>query len=79
MTDTVRVHCINTDEYKEVKIGSSLEELIDFFGVTSPYKIMNAKVNNKTESLAYRVYRPKTIEFVDMRNSSARRTYERSL
>lgn len=79
MTDTVRVHCLNTDVYKEVKIGSTLEELIDVFGVKSPYLITNAKVNNKTESLAYRVYRPKTIEFMDLTHSSAMRTYVRSL
>ncbi|HAR38737.1 MAG: AAA family ATPase [Bacteroidetes bacterium GWD2_45_23] len=79
MNDSVKVHCLNTDEYKEVPIGSSLEELIDFLGVQSPYLIANAKVNNKTESLAYRIYRPKTIEYVDLSNSSAMRTYVRSL
>lgn len=79
MTDSVKVHCLNTDEYKEVPIGSSLEELIGFFGVRSPYLIANVKVNNKTESLAYRIYRPKTIEYVDLSNSSAMRTYVRSL
>jgi uridine kinase len=79
MTDHVKVHCLNTGEYKEVPIGSSLEELIPLFGVRSPYLIANAKVNNKTESLAYRVYRPKTVEYVDLSNSSAMRTYVRSL
>ena len=79
MIDHVKVHCLNTGEYKEVPIGSSLEELIPLFGVRSPYLIANAKVNNKTESLAYRVYRPKTIEYVDLSNSSAMRTYVRSL
>jgi uridine kinase len=79
MTDSVKVHCLNTDAYTEVPIGSSLEELIDFLGVQSPYLIANAKVNNKTESLAYRIYRPKTIEYVDLSNSSAMRTYVRSL
>ena len=79
MTDRVKVHCLNTDEHKEVPIGSSLEELIPVFGVHSPYLIANAKVNNRTESLAYRVYRPKTIEYVDLSNSSAMRTYVRSL
>ena len=79
MTDTVRVHCLNTDLYKEVKIGSTLEELIDVLGVTSPYLITNARVNNKTESLSYRLYRPKTIEFMDLSHTSAMRTYVRSL
>lgn len=79
MKETVRIHCLNTDEYKEVETGSSLEELIDVFGVKSPYLIANAKVNNKTESLTYRVYRPRRVEFVDISNSSAMRTYVRSL
>jgi Uridine kinase len=60
-------------------MGSSLEELIEVFGVKMPHLIANAKVNNKTESLAYRIYRPKRIEYVDIGNSSAMRTYVRSL
>jgi len=79
MTDKVKVHCLNTDEHREVPVGSTLEELIDILGVHSPYLIANAKVNNKTESLAYRVYRPKMIEYVDLSDSSAMRTYVRSL
>ena len=60
-------------------VGTPLTGLIELLGVKMPYLIANAKVNNKTESLAYRVYRPKTIEFVDLSNSSAMRTYVRSL
>jgi len=79
MRDTVKVHCLNTGEQREVPVGSTLEELIEILGVQSPYLIANAKVNNKTESLAYRVYRPKMIEYVDLSDSSAMRTYVRSL
>lgn len=79
MIGTVRVHCVNTKEYKDIPVGTSLIDLIDLFGVKSNYLIANAKVNNKTESLSYRVYRPKTVEFVDLSNSSAMRTYVRSL
>lgn len=79
MTDTVRIHCLNTGENKDVKVGSSLEELIEVFGVKKPYLIANAKVNNKTESLTYQVYRPRRVEFVDISDSSAMRTYVRSL
>lgn len=79
MIDTVTVHCLNTNEQKEVPIGSSLEELLPIFGVEMPYLIANAKVNNKTESLSYKVYKPKRVEFVDISNTSAMRTYVRSL
>ena len=79
MTDTVCVHCINTNEYKEVPVGIKLVKLIEVFGVKMPYLITNAKVNNKTESLNYQVFRPRTVEFVDISQSSAMRTYVRSL
>lgn len=79
MTGTVKVHCLNTDEHKEIPIGTSLVDLIKEFNVKSPYLITNARVNNKTESLTYRVYRPKKVEFVDLTDSSAMRTYVRSL
>lgn len=79
MNETVRIHCLNTDTYKDVPVGSTLEELVDIFGVKKPFLIANAKVNNKTESLSYRVYRPRRVEFVDISNSSAMRTYVRSL
>jgi len=77
--DKVKVKCVNTGEEKDVEVGTPLTALIDIFGVKSPYLIANAKVNNKTESLAYRIYRPKTIEYVDLSDSSAMRTYVRSL
>ena len=79
MADTVRVTCVNTNSSRDIKIGSTLEELIEVFGVKMPYLIANAKVNNRTESLSYRVYRPKIVEFVDLSNNSAMRTYVRSL
>jgi uridine kinase len=79
MTNTVRIHCINNDEYKEVPIGTKLVDLIDIFGIKMPYLIANAKVNNKTESLDYQIFRPRQVEFVDISDSSAMRTYVRSL
>lgn len=79
MIETVRVHCLNTNEKKDVPIGSSLEQIIEIFGIEMPYLIANARVNNRTESLSYRVYNPKRVEFVDISNNSAMRTYVRSL
>lgn len=79
MEDRVAVHCLNSGEVKQVKVGTSLEELIDVFGIKMDYTIANAKVNNKTESLSYRVYRPRRVEFVDISTQSAMRAYVRSL
>ena len=62
MLDTVKVHCLNTNEQKEVPVGSSLKQLIEIFEVETPYLIANARVNNKTESLSYRKKKKKRVE-----------------
>ena len=79
MTNTVRIYCVNNNVHKDVPVGTKLVDLIDFFGVKMPYLIANAKVNNKTESLDYQIFRPRKVEFVDISDSSAMRTYVRSL
>ncbi len=79
MTDKVEIHLKNTNEKKQIPIGTSLEDIIKIFNFEMPYLITNARVNNRTESLAYKVYRPKLVEFVDLSSNSALRTYVRSL
>src|SRR5690554_6967435 len=79
MIDTVEIHLKNTGQKKHVPVGSSLVDIIKIFDFKMPYLIANAKVNNRTESLAYKVYRPKLVEFVDISNNSGMRTYVRSL
>ena len=79
MTDTVEIYLKNTGEKKQVPIGSTLVDIIKIFDFKMPYLIANAKVNNRTESLTYKVYRPKLVEFVDISSQSAMRTYVRSL
>ena len=79
MTDTVEIHLKNTGQKKHVPIASSLVDIIKIFDFKMPYLIANAKVNNRTESLNYKVYRPKLVEFVDISSQSAMRAYVRSL
>ena len=79
MTDRVEIHLKNTNERKQVPVGTPLVDIIKIFDFEMPYLITNAKVNNRTESLAYKVYRPKLVEFVDISSQSGLRTYVRSL
>lgn len=79
MIDTVEIHLKNTGQKKHVPVGSSLVDIIKIFDFKMPYLIANAKVNNRTESLKYKVYRPKLVEFVDISSQSGMRTYVRSL
>jgi Uridine kinase len=49
------------------------------FEFEKPYLIVSAKVNNVSQGLKFRVYNNRTVEFLDVRDSSAMRAYCRSL
>lgn len=79
MTETITIFCKNTNLYKEVPIGSTLNEIYSLVGKPLAYPPMNAQVNNKTENLNYRCWLPQDIAYVDYTQLSGMRTYVRSL
>ena len=79
MSETITIYCKNNNIYKEIPIGSSLLEIFEMVGAPLQHLPMNAQVNNKTESLTYKCWQPKDIEYVDYSSSSGMRTYVRSL
>lgn len=79
MKETITIFCKNTGEHYVAKPGISLLEIQQEFGIKTKYQTVHARVNNKTQFLGYRLYGPKTVEFVDIAESSGMRTYVRSL
>jgi len=79
MNQILQVFCKNDNQYHYLPLGISLAEAQKLLKIEKPYLTVNCKVNNKTESLDYRLYQPKNIEFVDISESSGMRTYVRSL
>jgi len=79
MRDTIEIYCENTNQKMNIPIGSDLLSVYQSMDFKLPYQVVNAKVNNKTEGLSYRVYNKKTVEFADITSSSGMRTYVRSL
>ena len=75
----LQIYCKNNNSTREFPEGSSLLDIYNGFNLTMPYGPVSAKVNNKVESLDFRVYYNKDIEFLDITNSSGMRTYVRSL
>ena len=75
----LRIYCKNTQSCKEFKEGTTLEEMLPEFEFDRPYPIVSAKVNNVSQGLRFRVYNNRDIEFLDLRDPSARRVYCRSL
>ena len=79
MSETITIYCKNNNTYKDVPIGSSLLDIYTALGAPLRYRPMNAQVNNKTESLNFRCWQPKDIEFIDYTQLSGLRTYVSSL
>ena len=64
MSNKVLVHCKNTDQIIEINEGDSLLQIYGQSGVELPYQVLCARVNNKTEDLDYRVFRPKDLSML---------------
>lgn len=79
MKQTVQIYCKNNDITKDFAVGTSLLEIYSSLGLTEKIKAVSAKVNNVAESLNYRVYKDKQVEFLDITDPSGMRTYVRSL
>lgn len=75
----LQIYCKNNNSTREFPEGSSLLDIYNGFNLAMPYSPVSAKVNNKVESLDFRVYYNKDIEFLDITSSSGMRTYVRSL
>ena len=75
----LQIYCKNNNSTKDFAEGSSLLDIYKGFNLQMPYGPVSAKVNNKVESLDFRVYYNKDIEFLDITSPSGMRTYVRSL
>jgi len=79
MEQQVIIRCKNNKKTLKVAIGSTLSDIFSQSGLKMDYGPINAKVNNKVEGLHYRVYNQKDVEFLDLHDASAVRTYTRTL
>ena len=61
----------------DVAIGQTLQEIYEQTGLQMQYGPISARVNNKVEGMHFRVYKPKTVEYLDLRSSSGMRAYTR--
>ena len=79
MNQTVNIFCKNNGQSLDVPVGCTLSEAYQLLGLHTEHGPISAKVNNKVEGMHYRVYHPKTIEFLDITSPSGSRAYTRTL
>ena len=75
----LQIYCVNNHTTKEFKEGMTLLEMLPEFEFDKPYPIVSAKVNNVSQGLKFRVYNSRDVEFLDVRDHTARLVYFRSL
>ena len=75
----IQIYCVNLDRTIEVAGGSTLQEISEGIANELSFEPMYVRVNNKNESLNYRVFQPKKVEFMPMTTPSGERAYIRSL
>ena len=79
MKQVIQIRCKNNKKTKNIRIGSTLSEVYDEFGLEMDYGPVSAKVNNRVEGMHYRVYNSKDVEFLSLKCTSGWRAYVRSL
>ena len=79
MRDTVTLRLVNSGITMDVEIGTSLLEVLGSVDFARPYPILVARVNNSYKELGYRIYKPVTVEYLDVRSFEGYRVYERTL
>ncbi|MEG1499142.1 MAG: nucleoside kinase [Bacteroidales bacterium] len=76
---SIEIICKNTGIRKEYPIGISLDKIAKDQNIKLEHDLLGAKVNNKLRELSYEVFKPKTIEFIDVNDTIGYRMYMRSL
>lgn len=79
MEEMFEVYCRNTDSKVLIPSGMDLLSVANFAGVKNVETVLGACVNNKVQNLNYRIYSPKTVEFLDINTTNGRRIYAFSL
>ncbi|MEE1221106.1 MAG: hypothetical protein U0K59_04665, partial [Bacteroidales bacterium] len=79
MEGMIEVFCRNTDRHFLVPCGADLKEVLKYSQLENEERILGALVNNKVQSMNYKIYTPREVEFFDYNSSFGRRMYALSL
>lgn len=79
MNPLIAITCINTGTTKKVSKGTSLDKVIEEFGVKMNNPILGAMVNNVLEELDFLVFHPISLQFIDITHPEGMRMYVKSL
>lgn len=79
MTENLKIRCKNNGKLIEIPLGCNLYEAFEYAGISMQYGPVCARVNNKVQSMNYRFYNNKDVEFLSLHTPSGMQTYLRTL
>lgn len=79
MTENLKIRCKNNGKVIEIPLGCNLYEAFEHAGIDMQYGPVCARVNNKVQSMSYRFYNNKDVEFLSLHSASGMQTYVRTL
>ena len=79
MAHMITLRLVNDSTTMSVEAGVSLMDVLAMTTFHRPYPILAARVNNRYKELGYRIYKPVTVEFFDVRHFEGYRVYQRTL
>ncbi|MBQ5785387.1 MAG: nucleoside kinase, partial [Alistipes sp.] len=79
MHEKVKVICLNNNQNFEVEMGTSLLELLPKTNLDCKYPMLAAFVNNRIKELNYKIYKPLTLQYIDITNLEGYRVYQRTI
>jgi len=79
MVKQIEIICTDTGVKREYPLGTSLHDIIMDQNIKLKYPILAALVNNQIKELAYQIFKPKTIRFIDITHKDGTKVYVRSL
>jgi uridine kinase len=75
----IEIICENTQQKKKYPLGTTLLNIANDSKIHLKHPILGAFVNNKLKELSYNIYKPKTVQFIDISHPDGMRMYVRSL
>lgn len=79
MSEELKIYCTNTGSYVNISGGEPLSSIAARLRDNLDFEPICAHVNNKTEDLSFKVYKPKQVCFLPCNSASGERLYVRSL
>ncbi|MBP3355666.1 MAG: nucleoside kinase [Rikenellaceae bacterium] len=77
--NVIKVICENDGSELQVKMGTTLMEVLGMLSLNNPQPFLAAYVNNRLKELDYQIYKPISVRYIDITHYEGIKVYHRTL